>query len=272
MNIDFVLAIVVQRRKQLFFITLLTGVITAMLLYFQTPLYKSHTVYTAANPNLGDRANLFRTEFWDQYFYYGSEVDNDRLMAISQSEETLRWLMDTFNLRLHYGYADSLPQTQFKTLAALKKNLQFIKNEYGHVKIVVWDKDKNKAAAMANAIAERTNEKAIAAMNAMKQQIVLRLQQAYQQQQDSLQLLTGNDSFTVLRRKAMTDQLLEKEKLIQQFATSINEVNALFVLEKALPALRKDKPHVLQGAFIAALAAFAFSLLLYMLPALRTKG
>lgn len=271
MNVDFVFEIIGRRSKQLLIIVLATAVATCMILLLQRPVYKSEAVYTAANPNMGDRSNIYRNQFWEQYFYYGSEIDNDRLMAISQSEEMLRWLADSFQLRAHYRISDTGNAGAYKTLLQLKENLRFSKNEFGHVKMMIWDEDKNLAAAIGNTIVAQTHLRAISFANNMKQVILNKLKTEYQTQRDSLMMLTGTDELTTARKKSLTDQLLEKEQLIQQFNTSINDVPSLFVIQSALPALKKDKPNIVQGTLIAAVASFLFALLLLLIPGIRSR-
>lgn len=271
MNIDFVFDEIRRRRKLLLSAIIGTAAATCLLLLLQRPVYKSEAVYTAANPNMGDRSNIYRNQFWEQYFYFGSEVDNDRLMAISQSEEMFRWVIDSFQLRTHYRISDTGSNGTYKTLLRLKDDVQLSKNEYGHVKIMVWDEDKQLAAAIANAMVAQTHRRAISFSNNMKQSILDKLEKEYQLQRDSLQILTGTDALAAARRTALIDQILEKEKLIQQFRTSINEVPALFLIQSALPALKKDKPKVLQGTVIASVSAFFFSVLLLLMPVVRAR-
>lgn len=271
MNVDFVFEIIRRRSKHLLIVVLTTAAVTCSILLLQRPVYKSEAVYTAANPNMGDRSNIYRNQFWEQYFYYGSEIDNDRLMAISQSEEMLRWLADSFQLRTHYRIRDTGNAGAYKTLLRLNDNLRFSKNESGHVKIMIWDEDKYRAAAIGNAMIAQTHLRAISFANNMKQVILSKLKAEYQSQRDSLKMLTGTDELMVARKKSLIDQLLEKEKLIEQFTTSINDVPSLFVIQSALPALKKDKPNIVQGTLIAAVASFLFSVLLFLIPCVRSR-
>ncbi|MFZ9717788.1 MAG: Wzz/FepE/Etk N-terminal domain-containing protein [Chitinophagaceae bacterium] len=271
MNIDFVYEIIVKQRKLIILTVAATAIITTLLLWLQPPVYKSEAVYTAANPNMGDRSNIYRNQFWEQYFYYGSEVDNDRLMAITQSEEMLRWVADSFQLQSHYRIKDTGSIGLHKTIKQFKEYLQLTKNEFGHAKIMVWDEDKQLAADIANALVAQTQLRALSFSNEMKQTILNKLKGEHQMQRDSLQMLSASsgDMLFNMRKQALLEQLLEKEKLIQQFQTSINEVPALFVIQPALPALKKDKPLILEGTLIASLAAFVFSVLLLLIPAVR---
>ncbi|NCU03617.1 MAG: hypothetical protein GXC73_06470, partial [Chitinophagaceae bacterium] len=79
-----------------------------------------------------------------------------------------------------------------------------------------------------------------------------------------MQLSTGADALLTARKAELISRLNETDKLIQQFNTSINNVGALFVIEEALPALKKDKPKVLAGAMMAAIVSFIFSVLLLL--------
>jgi uncharacterized protein involved in exopolysaccharide biosynthesis len=270
MNLEIVFNMIRNSWKRIVLIVLLATISTAVLLLIKKPYYRSSAIFTAANPNIGDRSNIYRTEFWEQYFYFGGEFDNDRLMAISKAEEMNRFMVDTFQLIKHYKINPKSERAQYLADYEYKENVKIQKNEYGHVKVNVWDTDKQLAASMANAIVKKVNEKSVASLNNMKLEILQKLKNDFSSQQDTLQqiensLLTNTNSFLTARKSEIIKELNEKEKLIQQFNTSINNVSALFVIENALPALKKDKPQVLSGVILAAILSFVFSVLLLLL-------
>ena len=276
LNLAFLLTIIRNRWKQSALVVALGTAITGGVLLLMTPQFRSSAIFTAANPNLGDRANIYRTQFWDQYFYYGGEFDNDRLMAIAKSEEMFRHLADSFQLKKHYKIKAEGEQGRFLTDKEFKDHVRIHKNDFGHVKINVWDRDKQLATQIANAFMWRVNEKAVAGSNQMKQEILQQLQHDYRVQRDSLQSLerqlqNGGDEFLKARKSSIITELNEKEKLIEQFRTSINNVAALFVIEEAVPAFRKEKPKVLNGMITAALLSFLFSVLLIFFSEMRSS-
>lgn len=267
MNLGYLLEIVRKRWMQSLGLVVAATLITGLILFLQKPIFRSSAIFTAANPNLGDRANIYRTQFWEQYFYYGSEFDNDRLMAMAYSEDMFRTLADSFQLKKHYKIKVKGERGRYLTDKEFKENVRIHKNEYGHVKVSVWDKDKYLATKIANAFMYRINQKAVTISNQMKQEILLKLQADYQAQKDSLTGIEANSAFAgndFLKARHLTiiQELNEKEKLIQQFQTSINNVAALFVIEEAVPAFRKEKPLVLNGMITAAILSFVFSVLL----------
>ena len=270
MNLELVLEIIRKRWKQSLIMVLLATLVTGGILFLQKPIFRSSAIFTAANPNLGDRANIYRTEFWEQYFYYGSEYDNDRLMALAKSEDMFRFLADSFQLQQHYKIIDTGVRGAYLTDIEFKENVRIHKDEYGNVKINVWDEDKMLATRIANAFVKRINQKAVAQSNGMKQEILFKLQQDYQTQKDSLaqlelQMAGSNDAFLIARKSAIINGLTQKESLIQQFQTSLNNVMALFVIEEAVPAFRKEKPLILNGMLTAAVVSFVFSILFLLL-------
>lgn len=265
MNLDIVFEVIKKRWKQSAMIVFAATVCTGVILFVQKPYFRSSAVFTAANPNLGDRSNIYRTEFWDQYFYYGGEFDNDRLMAVAKSEEMCRFMVDSFKLIQHYKIKAAGERAAFLADYEYKENVRIHKNEFGHVKVNVWDTDKKLAAAIANAIVKRVNEKSVASVNNMKVEILQKLKNDFTAQKDSLQQVEKNlqtsstDAFLTARKADLITQLNEKDKLIQQFNTSVNQVSALFVIEEALPAFKKDKPQRLAGIIMAAVISFVFS-------------
>jgi uncharacterized protein involved in exopolysaccharide biosynthesis len=276
MNLDIVFDVIRKRWMQALLLVFLATVLTGGILVLQKPYFRSTAVFTAANPNLGDRSNIYRTEFWEQYFYYGGEFDNDRLMALARSEEMCRFIVDSFDLIKHYKINAADEKAAYLADYEYKENLTIHKNELGHVKINVWDTDKKLAAAIANAIVARTNAKSIASSNNMKLEILRKLQHDFNAQKDSLQqieleLQSKADALLAARKTDVINRLNETEKLIQQFNTSVNEVSALFVIEEALPALKKDKPKVVAGMIMGAIVSFIFSVLLLLFVEWRSR-
>ena len=277
MNVDIVFEVIRKRWKQAAILVLLGSLATGVILFIQKPYFRSSAVFTAANPNLGDRSNIYRTEFWEQYFYYGGELDNDRLMALARSEEMCRFMVDSFQLMKHYKIDASNPKAAYLADYEYKENVKIHKNEFGHVKINVWDTDKQLAAAIANAIVTRTNQKSVASSNTMKLEILQKLQHDFITQKDTLQqiekqLQSGADAFLTARKTDVINRLNETEKLIQQFNTSVNNVSSLFVIEEALPALKKDKPKIIAGVIMAAVVSFIFSVLLLLFVEWRSRS
>ena len=269
MNLDIVFDAIRKRWMQAALLVFLATIITGGILFLKKPYFLSTAVFTAANPNLGDRSNIYRTEFWEQYFYYGGEFDNDRLMALARSEEMCRFMVDSFDLIKHYKINAAGDKANYLADYEYKENVRIHKNEFGHVKINVWDTDKKLAAAIANAIVTRTNEKSIASSNIMKLEILRKLQDDFNIQKENLlqveqQLETKADALLTARKTDIITRLNETEKLMQQFNTSVNEVSALFVIEEALPALKKNKPKILAGMIMAAIVSFIFSVLLLL--------
>lgn len=276
MNLDIVFDVIRKRWMQALLLVFLATVLTGGILYLQKPYFRSTAVFTAANPNLGDRSNIYRTEFWEEYLYYGGELDNERLMALARSEEMCRFMVDSFDLIKHYKINTTDEKAHYLAHYEYKENIRIKKDEFGHVKINVWDTDKKLAAAIANAIVARTNSKSIASLNNMKLEILRKLQHDFNTQKDSLQqielqLQTKNDALFTARKTDVISRLNETEKLIQQFNTSVNEVSALFVIEEALPALMKDKPNVFAGMIMAAIVSFIFSVLLLLFVEGRSR-
>ena len=277
MNLDIVFEIMRKRWKQAAVLVLLGSLATGLILFLQKPYFRSSAVFTAANPNLGDRSNIYRTEFWEQYFYYGGEFDNDRLMALARSEEMCRFMVDSFRLMKHYKIDSSNVRAAYLADYEYKENVHIHKNEFGHVKVNVWDTDKQLAAAIANAIVTRTNQKSVATSNNMKLEILQKLQHDFNTQKDTLQqieqqLQSGADAFLLARKTDIINRLNETEKLIQQFNTSVNNVSSLFVIEEALPALKKDKPKIIAGVIMAAVVSFIFSVLLLLFVEWRSRS
>ena len=276
MNLDIVFDVIRKRWMQAMVLVFLATVITGGILFLKKPYFLSTAVFTAANPNLGDRSNIYRTEFWEEYLYYGGEFDNERLMALASTEEMHRFIVDSFDLINHYHINPNSKNARYLAISRYKKNIRIRKNEFAHVTLKVWDTDPKLAAEIANAVVARVNARSISSVNKMKLEILNKLQHDFSIQKENLlqveqQLEIKADALLTARKADIITRLNETEKLMQQFNTSINEVNALFVIEEALPALTKDKPKLLAGMIMAAILSFIFSVLLLLFIDWRSR-
>ena len=240
--------------------------------------YLSVATVVPADPSLGDKSYLYGTNVMELKSVYGKEEDLDRLLATAALDGTLNHLVDSFQLPEHYKIGGNPEKAKHKSFRQLKKNTAVFKTENGAVKVQVWDTDKKMAAALANALVDRTakviSENNKRANTAYLKQLELNItQKSEDYRKISLERLdTASAADRELKetgKKALLADIESELKMKAQLKTTIDAGSpALVILEKAYPSDTPDKPR--PWLWIA--ASFLGSLFFAVLLALLAEG
>lgn len=265
-------------RKKILLATFLITLVTGVIIFLIPRQYLSEATIIAANPIQGDRSNIFRNTFEQQFYYYGGQSDNDRLYEMARIDTMKKFLIDSFKLEDHYKISKGNPRRRLAALTELKDNSDVYITDLGHIRIKIWDTDKNLAVSMANAVVAKVNNMSIDMTNQAKKTILEKLQQEQDASIDEIKkiLKTSADSIppeiNLAKRTSLLNQIEEKDNLINQFKTSINNVTNLYVIQYAYPALKADRPKRLPAIVMAFLASLFFSVLTALLLNRLRKG
>jgi uncharacterized protein involved in exopolysaccharide biosynthesis len=266
-NMMDIFAVAWQWRKKIMLVTLIITAITTVIVFLVPPQYLSQTTILAANPILGDRSNIFRNTFEQPFYYFGGEGDNDRLYEMARNDSMKKFLIDSFKLEDHYKISKENKHRSLAAFHMLKKNMTVEKTDLEHIRIKVWDNNSTLAAAMANAIVAKLNQQSIAMLNEAKATILAKLMAEQQANISEVKQLLEKPDPAVPRevveakRTSLLKQIEDKDNLINQFKTSINNVTNVYVLEYAYPASKINRPQRFSVILLALMASFFFSLL-----------
>ncbi|MBI1781147.1 MAG: hypothetical protein HYR66_07220 [Sphingobacteriales bacterium] len=258
------------RKKIILAVILVTG-ITAAIVFIIPREYLAEATVVAANPNLGDRSNIFNTTFEQQFSYYGAGSDNDRLFEMSRIDTMKMFLIDSFKLEDHYKISRTNSRRRLAAYNELKEKSDFYVTELGHLRIKIWDTDRKLAANMANTVVNKINQRSIEMTNAAKQQIIKKLQQQQESNEAEVKQLIENPApgvpaeINTARKTSLLKQIEENNTLINQFKVSLNNVSNLYVIQYATPALKIDRPKRLPIIVMAFLLSLFFSVLAALL-------
>ena len=188
---------------------------------------------------------------------------NAKLVSISFN------LLDYFQLT-----GNDIPALRKKAVKLLRNDLLIQKTDKGQLEIIVWTKQKELSAKLANRLVaiiqqketdiwEGNSNKALAALQLNLQ----KMETSYQQMADSLSTVVANkQAFLLLKMQSLQEQIKQYQKTADAFSLVIqSKPPALYVMESAIPAAyaeRPDKPVILLATL---LLSFIFSCLLVLL-------
>lgn len=258
------------RKKIIGAVILVTG-ITAGIIFMIPREYLAEATVVAANPNLGDRSNIFNTTFEQQFSYYGAGADNDRLYEMSRIDTMKMFLIDSFKLEDHYKISKTNARRRLAAYNELKEKSDVYVTELGHLRIKIWDTDRILAAKMANAVVNKINQRSIEMTNVAKKQIIQKLQKQQEANETEVKQLIENPApgvpaeVILARKNSLLKQIEDNNTLINQFKVSLNDVGNLYVIQYATPALKPDRPKRLPVIVMAFLLSLFFSVLAALL-------
>lgn len=121
--------------------------------------YKATTIFFAASEDLAKPESLFSERGSNiQTEYYGNEDDRDRLLTVAQSNELKDFLIDSFQLYVHYNMNPEAPKAKYRMRKKVNKYYDIIQTDRDALKLSYEDKDPEFAAKIANAAREKIQE------------------------------------------------------------------------------------------------------------------
>lgn len=158
--------------------------------------YESSTTFYAASPDLAMPERMFGVTN-EAMEYYGEDADIDRIMTIANSNELADYLISTFNLYEHYDIDSTNAKAPYYVRLKLSKLYKVQKTKYDAIQLSVEDRDKETAAAIANAARLKIDEIAQRLIKASQTELLRTYESNIQEKEGQLKEL--NDSLRVLR-------------------------------------------------------------------------
>jgi uncharacterized protein involved in exopolysaccharide biosynthesis len=118
--------------------------------------YQSTTIFFAASPDQSVPERLFGGGATAPE-YYGNENDIDRLLTISESNELIDFLVDSFKLYEHYGIDPDGPKSRYNVHKHFKGLYDVTKTKRDAIELSMEDQDPELAAAIAKAARNQIN-------------------------------------------------------------------------------------------------------------------
>ncbi len=208
--------------------------------YFITPLYRSQVILFPTSTNAISKA-LLSTSYGgkEDILEFGEDEQVEQMLQILSSTKIRDSIVVKYQLFKHYEIKDSDPFRNTKLFKEYESNIKFKRTENSAVKIIVYDRDAQVAANIANDIASLYD----VVKNVMKRK---RAWQGYKIVEREylklkLEIAEKEDSLTVLRKLGVHDYESQTEMINRQLAMEIAKGNTPSVnrLEDRLDILAK---------------------------------
>lgn len=140
------------KRKILIIVTAAGLVVSTVVAFLMTPLYRSTAiVFPAATSTVSfsEQRNA-KASSMD----FGEEEQAEQLIQILQSSKVRDKVVQQFDLMKHYDIDPSDANKHYKLVKEYNSHILFVRTRYGSIQIDVLDKDPQLAADMANKIVD----------------------------------------------------------------------------------------------------------------------
>jgi hypothetical protein len=136
----------VIKNKKLFIITGCSVFIISIIISLMLPVYyKSTCILYPFNPEAYDPRNVDKAAT-----PYGSSFDGDRIMALAESRDIQRYIIEKYNLTERYKIDKSDVMADIKVREQFVGNLKVVENEFSAIEISFLDKNPDTAAFIVN--------------------------------------------------------------------------------------------------------------------------
>ena len=147
-----VIGLLVRHRRRLLAVVGAAFAIAVVVALASPVYYSATTTFLAASADLNNPSKIFAT---DRVDLYGSGDDVERVIAAAESEETVRFLVDSFDLYTVYDVDTTATDASTRVREELDGLYEVRRTKYDEIEITVEDRDPRRAAAMANAARDR---------------------------------------------------------------------------------------------------------------------
>lgn len=212
---------VLKWRYKILQFLVIVAIGTTLISYLMPVYYKSKTTFYAASPDLANPMPLGAGT--REYYVYGNNDDLDRLFSIANSNQMIKFLIDTFNLYEHYGINPKDPKAFFKVQTKLEKLFNTTRTKYSAMSLSVEDKDPVFAANMANKAREFINKSAQKILKESQAKLIQSFEANINQKEKISEIIA--DSLSKLKRQFnIVDTRSQSEIFAELLAKNTSEL------------------------------------------------
>lgn len=148
-NLLEVIKTIIAYLRYILVVCFLVGIGSIVVALVLPVYFKASTVFVAASPESLSERGIFGTTTRDPQ-PFGNNNDNDRLLTLASSNELIDFLIDTFDLYVHYDIDTEDPKSMHYIREEFNGLYEVQKTKRDAIQLSVEDKDPQLAAAIAN--------------------------------------------------------------------------------------------------------------------------
>lgn len=153
----YLLPILWQNRKTILWVTLISGLLTALVMWLKPNYYASRALFYPVNNALLSPIVDLRDH---SQGYYGNDKDVDRLLSIATSIHLETFILEKFNLAEHYRLPFDTAIEKHRVYEKFRKLYSIRKTPYDAIEVIVEDTDRSMARDITSGIVQRIQEQA----------------------------------------------------------------------------------------------------------------
>jgi hypothetical protein len=247
------LTVISRWWKAILGLVAMVAAIALFLLLTAQKQYLSTVTALPANSLAFDKGRIFNNSIQELYSSLGTPDELDPVIGTGKLDTLYVAMVKDFNLVNHYS-TEKKKYPEYSATKLLKANSVVAKDEFGQLKIKVWDLDPNTAAALAHGLFERLQS----------------LHQYLQNQSNEIVLAKLKERITKIRTdsssrngNAASNEIPQLEKLISEYnLVTATKPQVLLLVEDARPDVKPDRPQFWLIFIISIVAALMFGILL----------
>jgi len=230
-----------QWRRTFFYVAIIAIVLSSIFSssYFITPLFKGEVILFPTSTNAISKVLLSESPNNQDILEFGEDEQIEQMLQILNSNKIRDSIISKFNLIEHYEIGEHTSYRYTKLYKRYESNIRFKRTENSGVKIIVYDKDAQMAADIANEIANMYD----VVKNEMKRKRAIQALKIVENEYFKLkhEIAVKEDSLTVLRKLGVYDYESQSEMINRQLAMEIAKGNVANInrLEARLDILAK---------------------------------
>lgn len=235
------ISFIYQWRRTFLFVAIIAVLLSSLFSssYFITPLFKSEVILFPTSTNAISKALLSHNPSTKDILEFGEDEQIEQMLQILNSNKIRDSIILKYDLTTHYGIGENASYRLTKLYKRYESNIRFKRTENSGVKIIVYDKNAQMAADIANDIANMYD----VVKNEMKRQRAIQAFRIVEKEFLELkkEIAVKEDSLTVLRTLGVHDYESQSEMINRQLAMEIAKGNTANIkrLESRLDVLAK---------------------------------
>ncbi len=250
--------ILFKRLKLIIAVCAVAAAISVVAALLLPNIYQSSVTFIVMNPHMMDRESLFRGSGGsDPVYLFGGKYEMERFISLSQSRELEDYVINKYDLINHYEIEPDDPEKDYWVRETLRDNMKITKTKSNMLIAQVLDEDPQLAANMANDIVAKLDEmhkkliteKKIGMTKLYNEKVSERKDQL-QGLLDSLQSVVSINPDDTVTANLLTLMVEDAANKYNKMATISDEhtsalsqeYSTIYLVEKAMPAVKKSKP------------------------------